>query len=97
VKAASAGKAATSVPPPPPRADAPVGEARPIIANVTIAILVFGSICLVSSDEIVSDAKTISSAGLFQMLTPARVNLFIRSASAWQFHILAATLLVKRY
>jgi hypothetical protein len=35
-----------------------------------------------SSHKIVSSAKTVSSAGLFQMPTGARANLFIRSASA---------------
>jgi hypothetical protein len=46
---------------------------------------------LLSSDAIVPGTKTISCAGLFQLLTFVRVNLFIPSASAWQSQIPTAT------
>jgi hypothetical protein len=73
-------------PPPPPRANAPVGEAGPIVANATVEAILFRSILFVLR-RVVSGAKTISSAGLFLLPTCARVNLFIRSDSAWQLQI----------
>jgi hypothetical protein len=59
--------------------------------------IIFRSIFAISSDEMVSGAKTIASAGLFQIPTSARANLFIRSASISHFQSSKATLPAKRH
>jgi hypothetical protein len=72
-----------------PRTNAPVGEAMPIVANATLEMILFRSILFVLR-RVVSSAKTISSAGLFQLPNCARADVCVRSASVWQLQILTA-------
>jgi hypothetical protein len=49
-----------------------------------MAMILFRGMFLISLDEIVLRAKTVSSAGIFQMPAGARGNVLIRLANAWR-------------